>query len=318
MKILQVTAPRTFAILDVPIPAPVPGEVLLRVDAVTTCPQWDLHLRHDEPMFIGHQFQYPYTPGQPGHEAVGKIEALGAGVGGLTVGQRVSAWRDQGHQHPGCYAQYVCLQAENVIPVPVDLPDTALAPVELAMCVATVFRNLKQMNVLEGRRVGVTGLGPAGLVAVQMARAEGAEWVVGFDPNPERRDYACQHGADECYDPRAENPKGFAQQRLETSIDCVGAKESVEFLLDITVDTVALFGVQREAYIYQPRHNPISLCGYKGHSRESADYAVKLIEAGKLDLGVLVTHRFPLDQYNEAVGLLERQQAIKVCLLPWS
>ena len=48
-----------------------PGEVLLRVEAVTTCPQWDLHLRHNEPMFVGHQFHYPYTPGQPGHEATG-------------------------------------------------------------------------------------------------------------------------------------------------------------------------------------------------------------------------------------------------------
>ena len=56
MKILQVTAPREAVLLDVPTPEPGPGAVLMRIRAVTTCPQWDLHLRHDEPMFVGHRF----------------------------------------------------------------------------------------------------------------------------------------------------------------------------------------------------------------------------------------------------------------------
>src|SRR3954469_5924978 len=109
MKIQQVTAPGSFELLDVAKPIPGPGEVLLRVEAVTTCPQWDLHLRHNEPMFLGHRFHYPYTLGQPGHEATGTIAALGEGVGGLTLGQRVSAWRDSGHGRQGCYAQFVTL-----------------------------------------------------------------------------------------------------------------------------------------------------------------------------------------------------------------
>ena len=74
MKALQVIAPEDFEIREVPVPIPGPGEVLLRVNAVTTCPQWDLHLRHNEPMFLGHQFHYPYALGQPGHEATGVIE----------------------------------------------------------------------------------------------------------------------------------------------------------------------------------------------------------------------------------------------------
>lgn len=61
MKILQVTAPDAFEVREVETPQPGPGEVLLRVEAVTTCPQWDLHLRHNEPMFIGHHFEYPLS-----------------------------------------------------------------------------------------------------------------------------------------------------------------------------------------------------------------------------------------------------------------
>src|SRR5215467_10075341 len=106
MKILQVSRGTDFTLLDVPTPQPGPGEVILKVEAVTTCPQWDLHLRHNEPMFVGHQFHYPYTPGQPGHEATGTIAAVGEGVTDVRVGDRVSAWRDQGPGRPGCYAQY--------------------------------------------------------------------------------------------------------------------------------------------------------------------------------------------------------------------
>jgi threonine dehydrogenase-like Zn-dependent dehydrogenase len=98
----------------------------------------------------------------------------------------------------------------------------------------------------------------------------------------------------------------------------VGARESVEFLLDITDDVVALFGVQRQDYTYRPRHNRVTLCGYKGHSRQSADYAMQLILDGKLNLAPLVTHSFPLCEYGRATDLLEQQQALKVCLLPWA
>jgi D-arabinose 1-dehydrogenase-like Zn-dependent alcohol dehydrogenase len=112
----------------------------------------------------------------------------------VAVGDRVSAWRDQGHQVQGCYAQYVVHQAENVIQVPRELPPEAVASVELAMCVGTVFLMLKEMNGLAGRVIGITGLGPAGLMAAQMAKAEGAKEVIGFDLLPERRENALRLG----------------------------------------------------------------------------------------------------------------------------
>lgn len=321
MKILQVTAPGNSQILEVSTPSPGPGEVLMRVLAVTTCPQWDLHLRHNEPMFVGHRFNYPYTPGQPGHEATGVIEAVGPGVTGIAPGDRVSAWRDPGHHRPGCYAQFVVHRAEDVIRVPKALPVEALAPVELAMCVGTVFRMLRDMDAVRERTFGVAGLGPAGLVALQMAKAEGAGPVFGFDPLPDRRELACRLGADACYDPGADTRSEFPTRpgipRLDSAVDCVGAKASVEFLMDRTADVVALFGVQREDYTYSVRHNNLRLCGYKGHSRQSAEYVVGLIEAGKLNLAPLITHRLPLERYQEGVDLLESRQAIKVCFLPW-
>ncbi len=82
-------------------------------------------------------------------------------------------------------------------------------------------------------------------------------------------------------------------------------------------DVVALFGVQRENYTYRPQHNRLTLLGYKGHFRHSAEYAVDLIRQGKLNLAHLVSHKLPLEQYNDGIELLEQQKAIKICFLPW-
>ncbi len=320
MKCLQITAPGEFAIIDVPTPTPAEGQVLMRVEAVSTCVQWDLHCWHNEPMFLGHQFRYPYTPGRCGHEATGTIEAVGPGVTEVSVGERVSAWRDQAESFQGAYAHYYIVPAASVIRVPERLAAEALAPVEMAMCMGTVFRMLRDMDVLRGRIFGATGLGPAGLIAIQMARAEGASEVIGFDPLPERRELALRLGADACYDPAELDesiPLRPAAPRLQTSVDCVGAKQTVEFSMDVTEDVVALFGVQREDYTYAPRHGRLRLCGYKGHFRESAEYAVSLIEQGKLDLAPLVTHNLPLERYGEGIALLEARKAIKVCYRPW-
>jgi len=319
MKILQVTAPGEFEVLDVPIPQPGPGQVLLKIQAVTTCPQWDLHLRHNEPMFEGAPFWYPYTPGQPGHEATGTIAAIGEGVTGFQEGERVSIFRDQGNKVPGCYAQYVVAPADRVIRVPEHLPAEATAPVELAMCVGATFLMLKEINALCGQTVGITGLGPAGLIAAQMARAEGAKEVFGFDLSPARRE-AATGVLQAAFDPRAAEAQFPArpEARLHTAIDCVGARRSVEWTMDHTSHVVALFGVQREEYSFKPRHYMnLKLCGYPGHSREAAEYAVGLMEAGLLDLSLLSTHHLPLERYNEGIELLEKQEAVKICFWPW-
>jgi threonine dehydrogenase-like Zn-dependent dehydrogenase len=325
MNVLQIEEGGRSTVLEMPRPEPGPGQVLLRVLGVATCPQWDLHLRHNEPMFLGHKFHYPYTPGQPGHEATGAIESVGPDVTEVAAGDRVSAWRDAGHERPGCYAQFVLLDAANVIRVPPHLPLEATASVELAMCVGASFLMLREMNVIEGRRFGVNGLGPAGLIAAQMARAEGASEVIGFDLSAERCDYAVTVSAVcAAHDPRTA-PESVAPMRshaaaIQTGIDCVGAKTSVEWLMDHVRDALALFGVQRESYSFTPRHyHPaLRLCGYPGHSRAAAEYAVSLIERGLLDLAPLVTHRLPLERYDEGIDLLSRQQAIKILYLPWN
>jgi threonine dehydrogenase-like Zn-dependent dehydrogenase len=319
MKILQVMSPGEFEVREVPTPTPGPGELLMRVEAVNTCVQWDLHLRHNEPMFVGHQFVYPYAPGQPGHEATGHVEAVGPGVTGFAVGDRLCAWRDQGHDVWGCYAQYVILKVENALQVPEGLPAENWASIELAMCLSTPLRNLRDLGAIRGKIFGLTGLGPAGLIALQMAKAEGAAEVIGFDLIPERRAVALTLGADACFDPTTVSAEEFPlRSRLQTGIDCHGARASVEWLMDHTAETVALFGVQREDYTYGLRHAGLWVLGYRGFSLESAEYARDLVIAGKLNMAPLATVSLPLERYGEGIDLLDQRKALKVCYRPWA
>ena len=319
MKALRIVAPGRVEWTDAAVPAPGPDEVLLRVEQVNTCPHWDLHLMDGLPMFAGGTIEYPYTVGQPGHEAVGQIAAVGPNVEGLSVGRRVVCWRDAGHDRQGCYAQYVCMGAGHVLPLPDDVTWDQATSLELAMCVHVSFEQLLRNRAVAGTRFGVAGLGPAGLVAVQMAKAYGAAEVIGIDPLDTRRDMALTLGAD-----RAVAPDGdwladrHGARALDAAIDCTGLKASIEFLMDRARRAVAIFGVLREELAYGPRHwAGLSLIGYEPHHREAADAALDLVGRGKLDLAALITEKLPFSRYQEGIEKLRRKEAIKICYLPW-
>ncbi len=321
MKLLHIMAPGQVEWRDAPIPQPGAGEVLVKVKAVTTCPHWDLHLMSGEPMFPGVPLPYPYTPGQPGHEMTGEIVALGPEITAFQIGDRVAAWRDAGARRQGCYAQYVPFQAENLLKIPANLAVTEVASLELAMCVQVSFNQLQRIDAIRGKRVGVSGLGPAGLIAIQMAHAYGASEVVAIDPVAERRALALQLGADQAVAPDDElfSPANAENRVLDSAIDCTGLKRSIEFLMAQTKDVVAIFGVLREDVAFGWNHwrRGLKLMGYEPHNCGAAEQALQLIINGQLTVAPLATHTLPLTRYAEGVELLRTKQAIKICFLPW-
>lgn len=321
MKVLQIVEPGKSEVVELPVPEPETGQALVKVAGVTTCPHWDMHIMAGEPMFPGGKLEYPYTPGQPGHEATGEVVAVGAETAGVKKGDRVSLWRDQGPTRPGFYAQYAIADAANLIHVPEGLPEEATGPVELAMCVHVSIDQLLSISKIAGMRFGVGGLGPAGLIAIQMAKAYGASEVVAFDPVKERRDLALKLGADRALEPTQEafpNDR-FSDGALDVSMDCTGLPVSIEFLMDRTRDSVALFGVLREEVRFTMKHwrRALKLIGYAAHNRSAAERAVQLIRAEKLDLKPLTTTRLPFSRYAEGVTMLKEKKAIKILYDPW-
>ena len=320
MKQLQIEAPGRAVWKDSPVPEPASGEVLIRVLGVATCPHWDMHIFEGQLMFPGMKLSYPYLPGQPGHEAVGEVVALGSGASLLKVGDRVVVWRDIGKPRPGFYAQFNTFPEEDLLVIPNSLESSAVASLELAMCVEVSFQQLASLGHPLGR-IGLSGLGPAGLVAVQLARAHGAREIIAFDPVTERRQLAMSLGADRTLVPDTSAwPASRQDGALDDAIDLTGVPAAIEFLMDRTRRCVTLFGVLRDEVRFSSKHlfGPgLVLSGYGNHNRAAAETALRFIVEGRLNLKPLISQTLPLSRYAEAVDLLRRKQAIKILFDPW-
>ena len=178
---------------DVPIPTPAADEVLIKVQACGVC-RTDLHV-------VEGDLEMPRSPLIPGHQVVGTIEGLGADVREREVGERVGvAWL---HRTCGCcsfcrserenlcdspdftgwtvhggFAEYVAAPASFTYPLPDGFSDVQAAPL---LCAGIIgYRCLTKTGIINwsGARLGLYGFGAAGHVAIQIARARGAEVYV--------------------------------------------------------------------------------------------------------------------------------------------
>jgi threonine dehydrogenase-like Zn-dependent dehydrogenase len=317
MRILQIKAPGCAELIEMPDPTPGPAEVIVRVQAVASCPHWDMTMMAGRDIFDRPDHpKYPALPGQPGHEMAGVVESVGHGVTAFKAGDAVAVWRTMGEEKPGYYAEKACVPENDLLPVPPGLDAAAAAGLEMAMCVAVCFLTLPD---LAGKRVSIGGLGPAGLIAVQMAREAAAARVLGFDPNPGRRAFALTLGADDALDPRSQAASLLTARRgaeIDYAIDCSGSAASVQLQMDVAGQGVALFGVQHEPYVYHARHRGLTLYGYKGHTIEAARCALDRLVSGAVRLAPLNTAELPLSRFAEGTELLARQEALKVLYRP--
>ncbi|HEY9103036.1 alcohol dehydrogenase AdhP [Chitinimonas sp.] len=198
-----------LVIEEVPIPEVPPGQVLVKVEASGVC-HTDLHAaRGDWPV-------KPSLPFIPGHEGVGYVAKVGAGVRGIREGDRVgvpwlhtacgccehclTGWETlcdsqqmTGYTVNGGYAEYVLADPAYVGHLPDNLAFDAAAPV---LCAGvTVYKGLKMLECKPGDWVAISGIGGLGHMAVQYARAMGFH-VVAVDVSADKLALARKLGAD--------------------------------------------------------------------------------------------------------------------------
>ncbi|WP_244787871.1 zinc-dependent alcohol dehydrogenase family protein [Cupriavidus pauculus] len=173
-----------LALRRVPIPVPSAGQVRLRVSACGVC-RTDLHV-------IDGELLHPKPQLVPGHEIVGRIDALGPGVTGLAIGDRVGApWlahtcgqcrfcasgRENlcdaplfhGYTRDGGYAEYVVADADYCFAIPDTYDDEHAAPL---LCAGLIgYRTLRKAG--DARRIGLYGFGAAAHLVAQIAVAQG-------------------------------------------------------------------------------------------------------------------------------------------------
>jgi alcohol dehydrogenase, propanol-preferring len=209
---------------EVPVPEPGDGQVLVKIEASGLC-HTDVHAAHgDWPL-------PPPLPFVPGHEGVGIVEALGAGVTNLSKSDRVaipwlgwacgnceyctSGWetycpkaRYTGYFVNGCHAEYAIASADFVARVPdgVDVLDAA----PLTCAGVTTFKAVKVSRAHSGDLVAVFGIGGLGHLALQYAHLAGAT-VVAVDRQENRLALAGKLGAARSVDSSSEDPVAAIQ-----------------------------------------------------------------------------------------------------------
>lgn len=228
MKAAVVTAlGAPLEIQELPVPQPGPGEVLVKVAASGVC-HTDLHAANgDWPV-------KPKPPFVPGHEGVGTVVELGAGVKAVKAGDRVgvpwlhtacgacpycnTGWETlcgsqqmTGYTVNGGYAEYVLADAKYVGHLPANLAFGPAAPV---LCAGvTVYKGLKETEVRPGEWVAVSGIGGLGHMAVQYAKAMGMH-VVAIDIAEDKLALAASLGADLTVNAAVQNAGEVVQREV--------------------------------------------------------------------------------------------------------
>ncbi len=345
MRALRKTAPGPGAALgEVPVPAPGPNEILIRVQAASICGT-DLHI-YDWNEWADRRIGAARLPYTFGHEVAGRVVAIGDEVDHPLPGMFVAAethlfcghcglcrtgkphicqnMRILGVDVDGAFADYLVLPGHNAWVVDARIaPDSASAMEPFGNAVHTVFPPATDPEIATST-VAVLGAGPIGLFAVGICRAAGARTVIAVEPNEFRRDLAKKMGADLLIDPAREDPV----EAVLTATDGLGADVVLEMsgvpavidqgtrmlqhggrisLLGLPPGEVSLDLTEqvifKEARIY----------GVTGRELfRSWQQTTTLLATGMVDLSAIITHRFPLEAFEEAFDAVAGGRAGKV------
>jgi 2-desacetyl-2-hydroxyethyl bacteriochlorophyllide A dehydrogenase len=316
MKAIQIVAPRKAAVVDVPTPEVGEGQVLVRLIASSICNQmeWKAFTAKGVAEVPEHKIPYPLPPGAPGHEGVGEVVEVGEGVEGLKVGDIVVMTGGR----TGLHAEYAVRDERAVVRLERDVPPEPAAPLELYAC---VLGGIRKAGGAIGQKVVVSGLGPAGLAAVQLFRATGAAEIIGIDPVEERRERAVICGADAAYSPDDEEVERLKREGVPLVFDTSGAPPSILAAFEMSRDRVMLFGVTWERFEVDEslwyRHD-LTIMAVKPLGREgmaNVGAVVRLYERGRIEPEKIITHRMRLEDYARAMELVGEKKALKILLV---
>jgi threonine 3-dehydrogenase len=324
----------------VPVPDPGPGDVLIRVGKSAICGT-DVHIWNWDEWAA----QTVPVPMVVGHEFVGEVADTGSAATRYRRGQRVSAEghitcgvcrncrAGRGHlcrntagigvHRPGSFAEYLCVPETNVVPIPDDVPDEVAAifdPFGNAVHTALSFD-------LVGEDVLVTGAGPIGIMGALVARRAGARKVVITDINPVRLELARAVGIEHVVDVRAERladvmPRIGMREGFDVGLEMSGAAPAFRDMIDVMNNggKIAILGISPTAFEIDWNRVIFKMLTLKGiYGREIFETWYKMIAfvQGGLDVSPVITHRLPIDRFEEGFAAMRAGDSGKV-VLDWA
>jgi L-iditol 2-dehydrogenase len=317
-----------------------PGEVLMRVEASGICGtdllEW--YRLHKAPLVLG-------------HEVAGVVAAVGKGVEKYKEGDRICAAHHvpcntcryclSGHHtvcdtlrqtnfDPGGFAEYVRLPRINVDQGVFPLPDgVSFEEATFVEPLACVLRGQRLAHLQSGRTVLVIGSGVAGLLHMQLARDLGADYIIATDIVDYRLEAARKFGANVAIHAEQYTPAHLRQaiggRLADLVIICSGSASAINQALEsVERGGTVLFFAPTQPDISSPVsvndlfwRNEITLTSSYGGSPHDYAAALKLIEAGKIRVREMITHRLGLAEASLGFQLVARAyDSLKVIIEP--
>ena len=320
---------------QVPVPTiQKPDDVLLQVQGAGICGT-DVHILEVPP---GH----PATSGAIlGHEYVGRVLDIGAGVKNLRPGDRVvvapnlycglCAYCRAGRPNQcqdfttlgiylnGGFAKYNVAPERACHQIKPDLPTDEAVFTELLSC---VIGGTERVRLQPGESVAVLGAGPVGLMFALAFKAAGAGKLIVTDVSPYRLEFARRIGVDAALDARGDIVtaiRNLTNGGADVVVDAVGALFPQAVPVATKGGKIVLFGMNQQARPtvsqYDVTRNELTIYGtFIGIN--TFPVAIKMLESGVLRPSVLISHRLPLARLAEGIELLRRGEAIKVVVTP--
>jgi threonine dehydrogenase-like Zn-dependent dehydrogenase len=327
---------RKLEIRDFPDPKPGPGEVVLAIKASGMCGS-DLHPYRAAGNAAAALGLGAGGPVIAGHEPCGVVAAAGAGVDPSLVGQRV-----MNHHYKGCgrckhcrlgwsqlcrhgitvygmtghggHAAYMVAPASTCVPMPDEISFEEGASISCGT--GTAYGALKRIDVSGRDTLAVFGQGPVGLSATMLGRAMGAR-VIAVDVVPERLALARELGAEAVINPKdTDAVKAIHDlthgEGAETTMDCSGTSEGRLGALQSagTWGRVAFVGEGGQTTIDVSKHmlrRQLTVHASWTFSAVGQEECARFIANRKIPLKKLLTHRFEVEQAEEAYRLFDTQ-----------
>lgn len=325
---------------EVPVPSVGPNDILVKMRKTAICGT-DIHIFNwDE--WAQRTIPVPMTVG---HEFVGEVAAIGSHVKGFVVGDRVSG---EGHitcghcrncragkrhlcrntvgvgvNRAGAFADFLVIPAVNAFKIPAGISDEVasfLDPLGNATHTALSFD-------LVGEDVLITGAGPIGVMAVAIAKHCGARHVVITDVNEYRLDLARKMGASLAIDVRERSPRDAMKdlgmtEGFDVGMEMSGNGSAFQQLLEAMNHggRVAILGIPPSDVTIdwdQVIFKGLVLKGVYGREMFETWYKMAAMLQSGLDVMPVLTHRFPVSDFDEAFAIMRSGQSGKI-VLDWA
>jgi L-iditol 2-dehydrogenase len=339
--------PNDLRVENVPIPEIGKDEILVKVISASICGT-DLRIFHGN-----HRMYAPGTVRIPGHEVVGTIVKIGAGVANYSIGQRVFCAPNTGCGHceqcitgnnnlcadydaigvtsDGGFAEFVRIPANsvrqgNVIPIS-DTVDPAVAA--LMEPFACVVRGQNALHIAAGEVVLILGAGPIGVMHIKLARARGASQIIVSEPMPDRAAQAKKIGATRVVDPTLQDLKAILLEESQGhGADAIIVATPIHAAQESTLDLAAIGG-RINFFGGLPKDHPnininsnlihykeLVITGTTACSTADCWQATRIVNSGIVDLSDIVSQRFPLKEAVLAFAAAEDRKSLKIILEP--